>query len=222
MQLESTSYRNRQMGPWDFRHVVISRRTEQRPGHKCAYPGRRTTNPARQRFQTSTVAASNLSSWSLQWWEHPERVDWHPVSVFPFGRGFPAGWARRYCFVRIYYSRQNPFHYVGLFHSRELFLESVLLDEEFLVAHAEQVQYGCMPVANAHAVLDGVQTQLIGCTISDAALNTPSSHPGAEGIFVMVAAGLAFIFIGRKLSDRQPTKFPAPDDECSIEQAPLL
>src|SRR5262245_59383716 len=84
------------------------------------------------------------------------------------------------------------------------------------------MQNGRMPVADADFVVDGGEAQLVRCAIGRASLDAAAGHPGAERVFVVVAACLGRVLVGGQLRDRQAAELAAPDEERAIEEATLL
>lgn len=80
---------------------------------------------------------------------------------------------------------------------------------------AELVQDGGVDVGDVVSVLDGVETELVGCAMNDAPLDTAAGHPGGEAEGVVVAA-VAVLRAGGA------AELGRPDNEGVIEQATTL
>ena len=63
---------------------------------------------------------------------------------------------------------------------------------ETLVVESEQVQEGGVQVMNAGRLLDRLETEVIGRSVSDPAANSTPSQPDAEPVMVVVPAKLRF------------------------------
>ena len=66
----------------------------------------------------------------------------------------------------------------------------------------------------------GLEADLVGLAVMDAALDAAAGEPGGEGVRVVVAAHLLRVL--RPLRHRQPAELAAPDDQRRVEQAALL
>ncbi len=117
---------------------------------------------------------------------------------------------------------QNSLHNPSFKDTREFFFESVVHYKKVLMAQAEQMQNRGMPVRDADSVFDGMQTNFIRRTIGCSGLDAGTGHPCAECVFVVVSAGIAFIFIRRQLGDRKSAKLSSPDNQCGIEEPALF
>src|SRR5437762_2435215 len=76
---------------------------------------------------------------------------------------------------------------------------------------AHQVQHGGVDVGDVVAVLDGVEADLVGDAVGNAALDAAAGQPGAEALRMMVAAVA--------LGTRRAAELRAPDDDRLFEQA---
>ena len=72
-----------------------------------------------------------------------------------------------------------------------------------------------MHVGDVVAVLDGVEAELVGRAVDDAALDAAAGQPGREAVRVVVAAVAA-------LGTRRSAELRAPDDDRLVEQAAAL
>ena len=66
-----------------------------------------------------------------------------------------------------------------------------------------------------NAILDGVETNVVGGAVTDPALDAATGHPDREAVRIVIAAVAA-------LAHRGAPEFAAPDDQRRIEQAATL
>src|SRR3989337_1278776 len=86
---------------------------------------------------------------------------------------------------------------------------------QLLMVDAQLMQDRRMEIVNRHAVLYGAETEVVGRTVSHAALDAAAGHEHREAIGVVIAAIPA-------LRHRRAAKFAAPHHEGFVEQtAPL-
>ena len=83
------------------------------------------------------------------------------------------------------------------------------------------MQHGGLDVVDVDGVFDHMEPHFIGRAVGDPALDAASGHPHGERLRMVVTA-FAAAEGGIVLDHRGPTEFPAPHNECLIEQAPLL
>ncbi len=95
------------------------------------------------------------------------------------------------------------------------------LEGKLLVVDAQQVQDGGLKVMNVNLVVHGVEADIIRGSIGDAGFDAASSHPGGEGVGVVVAAP-AFAVLHVALEERRAAEFTTPDDKGLIEHAALF
>ena len=74
-----------------------------------------------------------------------------------------------------------------------------------------------MQVADVDDVFLGVVAQLVGFTITNAALDAATGHPHREPFYMMVASGSAL-----SLEHGSASEFPTPDHQCVIQHVALL
>ena len=79
---------------------------------------------------------------------------------------------------------------------------------QLLVVDAQQVQHGGVQVVNRDAVLDGLEAELVGGAVGQAAFDAAAGHPHGEAVGIVIAAVAA-------LGDRRAAEFAAPDHERS-------
>ena len=99
----------------------------------------------------------------------------------------------------------------------EAFLQAVPVEKQVAIVQAQQVQNGGVEIVDAHAILHGLESDVVGGAVDGAALGAAAGHPDAEAAGTVVAAGLALT-----LGDRQAPEFPAPDDQRGIQESALL
>ena len=68
-------------------------------------------------------------------------------------------------------------HKAGMFHPRELVIESLIFDGEAFVVDAEQVQHGRVEVADMDDVVGNVVSEIVGGSNADATANSATGHP---------------------------------------------
>ena len=73
-------------------------------------------------------------------------------------------------------------------HIGEAALDAVVVEAEFFVVEAEQVQRGGVEVVAVGGVFGGLEAEFVGGAVSGAALDAAAGHPGGEGAGVVVAA----------------------------------
>ena len=80
---------------------------------------------------------------------------------------------------------------------------------------AELVQDGGVDVGDVVAILDGVEAELVGRAVDDAALDAAAGHPDREAERMMIAAVVP-------LRAGRAAELGGPDDDRLVEQAALL
>ena len=78
---------------------------------------------------------------------------------------------------------------------------------------AEKLEDRGVNVGNVMAVLDGVEPELVGGTVDDAALDPSTRQPHGEAVVMVVAT------VG-SLPARSPAELGRPDDDRVVEQPP--
>src|SRR5204863_3937122 len=86
---------------------------------------------------------------------------------------------------------------------------------EFSMVEAEGAQEGSVKVVNAHNVMDGAVTEIVGGAMDVAALEAAASQPKGEPVAVVVAAIFA-------LGDGQAAEFTGPEDDGVVEETALF
>src|SRR5262249_36951526 len=109
---------------------------------------------------------------------------------------------------------QNPFDHPPAV-DRRPFVAAVVRVDQLLVVEAEAVQEGGVEVVDVGGLINGVEADLVGSTVGDAALDPTPGHPGREAPGVVVAAVAA-------LAHGRAAEFAAPDHERAVEQAAAL
>src|ERR1044071_2201206 len=84
-----------------------------------------------------------------------------------------------------------------------------------------QVQDGRVQVVDVHLVLDGFETELVGCAENRAALDPATGQPHAETVGIMVPAHLGLARVVQ-LHGWRPAEFTAENDKRVLEHAALL
>src|SRR5262249_59006662 len=84
---------------------------------------------------------------------------------------------------------------------------------ELFVIESEEVKYCGVQVVHMDLLLDGLETQVVGCAVDVASLDAAAGHPHGEAVVVMVAAvHLSLVRAGGgELDGRRSAEFPAPD-----------
>src|SRR5450755_656909 len=85
-------------------------------------------------------------------------------------------------------SAQNVFNNVGLFDTRKLLIQALILVSEPLVIYTELVQQCGLEIANVYRVSNHVVRKLVGLAVNDTALDATTSHPEAEAARMVVTA----------------------------------
>jgi hypothetical protein len=69
----------------------------------------------------------------------------------------------------------------------EAFLETMPVEDQIPKVHSHKMQYGCVEIVNADAVLHGFVSDVICCTVDVTPLYSSARHPEAEAAWTMVA-----------------------------------
>ena len=85
---------------------------------------------------------------------------------------------------------------------------------ELVRVETKLVQDGRVDVGDVVPIFDGVETDLVGRTVHDAPLDAPAGEPGAEALWVVIAA------VG--LCARRSAELGPPDDDRLVEQPTLF
>ena len=86
---------------------------------------------------------------------------------------------------------------------------------ELAGVEAELVEDGGVDVGDVVAVFDGVEAELVGFAVGDAAFDAAAGHPDGEAVGVVVASVAA-------LGAGGSAELGGPDDEGFVEQAALF
>src|SRR6185503_14273534 len=86
---------------------------------------------------------------------------------------------------------------------------------ELFVIEAELVQQGGVQVVDGDAVLYGLESELVGGSVSDTGLDAAAGQPHGVAVGIVVAAVAV-------LRARGASEFPAPDDQGLVQQAAAL
>src|SRR5438552_789196 len=73
---------------------------------------------------------------------------------------------------------------------RQALVAALMEVGQFLVIEAQAVQDGGVDVVDVGLVLDGLEAELVGGAVADAALDSAAGHPHREAIRVVIAARL--------------------------------
>jgi len=73
-------------------------------------------------------------------------------------------------------------------HIRQPTLNAIVVEAQFFVIKAKQMQRGSVQVIAVGGVLGGFEAQVIGAAIGSAALDATASHPRGEGTRIVVAS----------------------------------
>lgn len=80
-----------------------------------------------------------------------------------------------------------------------------------------------MEVGDVVALFDGVETELVGCSVGEAGLGAAARDQGGEAVRVMVATGAGDVLVVfAKLGSRGSAKLGAEDNHGVVEEAALL
>ena len=100
---------------------------------------------------------------------------------------------------------------------RQGFFSALVEIGEVFMIQTSQVQYRGMDIMNVGLVLDCLESELIGRSIADSALDPATGKPHRKTVGIVVPAGCIFPF-----AERHATKLPPPDHERFLQQSPLL
>jgi hypothetical protein len=84
------------------------------------------------------------------------------------------------------------------------------------MVEAEQMQHRGVQVVDVHRFRHGVESKLVCLAVNMTGLDTASRQPDTETAVVVVTSVIS------PLNHRRPSKLASPDDECFIQQSPLL
>ena len=80
------------------------------------------------------------------------------------------------------------------------------------VIHAELIEQRRVQVVNRDAVLHGLEAELVGGAVGEAALEAAACHEHREAVRIVIAAVAAF-------GDRRAAEFAAPDHQRFVQQS---
>ena len=86
------------------------------------------------------------------------------------------------------------------------------------VVDPEKMEDGCVEVMDRAPVLDGVVTEFIRASVTQAPSYSRARHPHRKSVRMMIPAHRAITLLGC----RGPTKFSSPKDESILEESPGL
>ena len=93
-------------------------------------------------------------------------------------------------------------------------------ERQSLVMKTEQVHDRRLQVMNMDRIFHNPESEFIGESIFESSLDSPSSHPHREAIWVVIAPE-DIAFGGASFPERRPSEFAAPNDQRFIEQSAL-
>ena len=106
------------------------------------------------------------------------------------------------------------------FDSGEAEVEALEFDGEAFVVDAEGMEDGGVEFVHVDGVFGDVVTEVVGCPIGEARLDSTSGHPTGEAAGVVVAA---VVFAGEfALAIDGAAELAGPDDEGVLEHVALL
>src|SRR2546426_34507 len=100
-------------------------------------------------------------------------------------------------------------------HSGEPLFQAGNRNVELLVVQAQQRQHGCVEVIGVYLILNGMESNFVGCADGFAPFDPASCQPGGESIGIVVSPLLA-------LHHWSTAKLSHTDDERTLEKASLL
>ena len=98
-------------------------------------------------------------------------------------------------------------------HIRQAALNAVVIVAKLFVVETEQVQRGGVEVVAVARVFGGFEAEIIRGSVSGAALDATTGHPGGEGSRIVIAT------FARALCGGLAAKFGGADDERAFQQA---
>src|SRR5258706_15940260 len=107
-------------------------------------------------------------------------------------------------------------------HRRQLLAQTMPVEEKLLVVEAKEMKNRGMPILDTDLVVGSGQSNFICRSINDATFDASPGHPSHHRVLVMIAPGLAHVFVARQLSDGQPAKLPAPNHQSAVKQTALF
>src|SRR6516164_9484904 len=111
-------------------------------------------------------------------------------------------------------SRQHSVDDVPTVDSRPL-IATVIQVSQLLVIEPEAMQDCCMDIMHVNAILDGVETNFVGCTVGDSAFDPAAGEPHREAVWIVVPAIAAF-------AHWRTAEFTAPNYKRAVQHsAPL-
>ena len=73
-------------------------------------------------------------------------------------------------------------------HIRQPSLDSIVIESQPRVIDAQQMQCRCVQVVAVAWILDGLESEFIGCPVTDSAFDTAAGKPCRESAGVVVSA----------------------------------
>ena len=87
---------------------------------------------------------------------------------------------------------------------------------EFCVVKAKQVEQRGVEIVDVHRIGNGVESEIVGCTVHVAPLDAASGQPHRKGAVVVIAAVVAI------LHHRRSPELATPHHDRVVQEAPLL
>ncbi len=75
---------------------------------------------------------------------------------------------------------QNTFHRIGILHSSQALLQTLVGKSEFVVINAHAMQNSCIQFIQVHGVFSYVVTEVVGLSVSGSLFYAASGHPHAK------------------------------------------
>src|SRR5436309_155617 len=103
------------------------------------------------------------------------------------------------------------YHVTG--HVREAEVAAAVPVGELRVIDAHQLQDCGLPVVDVHALFDGLEAEIVGGAVDDAALDAAAGEPRREAERIVIAAGVEAAAAGADFRDRRAAELRTADDE---------
>ncbi len=65
-------------------------------------------------------------------------------------------------------------------------------ERQFLMIETKAMQHRCMQIMNTGRLIDSLKSNVIGCSVDSAALDSTASQPHTEAPVIVIATGLRF------------------------------
>ncbi len=110
---------------------------------------------------------------------------------------------------------ENFANHICLVNIRQLFVASIVMEAEFFVVQAEQMQDGGVEIRDGDWLLNRFISEIVGVSMRQTALDRAARNPQTESKLMMIASVFS-------LGHRRTSEFATPDDQRVLEQAPLF